>query len=255
MLTFIDESGYPRPSDNNSFSVLLSVCIREDRMMTLTKKIYKLKKYIYKYKEISEIKSTNLINRKTIERSRTDNKSFAEKMIKIAANCDIKTFCIVMPRPQKEIVTPENILPKQYKLLIEKIEYYSEIHDSGKVIFVFDEINEKEDMKIANAFNHYLYTSKLGKQFKNILETPLFVSSKITPAIQIADIYAGVVRKYYECGLHINAPSNDFEIWLCKLFKIIYKTTEDFWQPNGKFFERGFQYVDNLNYIKKIKKD
>lgn len=36
MLVFIDESGYPRPNDNNKISVLFAVCIYEKDIKSLT---------------------------------------------------------------------------------------------------------------------------------------------------------------------------------------------------------------------------
>lgn len=35
-----------------------------------------------------------------------------------------------------------------------------------------------------------------------MLETPFFVSSALTPGVQIADYFAGVVRQHWEIALH-----------------------------------------------------
>lgn len=98
-----------------------------------------------------------------------------------------------------------------------------------------------------------MFRSRLGKKFDRILETPLFVSSKITPAVQVADIFAGITRQYYENGLDDNEPQNEFEYWLSELFTKIYRKTENFLQPNNVYYEVGFQKVKNLNYIIKDK--
>ena len=159
-----------------------------------------------------------------------------------------------MKRPEKEILVGSDILPKHYQILIKKVEYYSEVKNLGKLVFVFDEVSEKEDERIAKSFNHFLFTSKLGKQFKNILETPLFVSSKITPAIQIADMYVSVVRQYFENGLHEKRAETDFEKWIAKLYNIVKTTTENYMQPDNTYYEYGFQEINNLNYVKKVNK-
>ncbi len=251
MLVFIDESGYPRPTDNNKFSVLLAVCIYEKDIKSLTNKIYKLKDEIYSKQD--EIKSTNIIRKQTIEKNRTNNKKYADELVNIAVKHNITTFCIIMKRPDSEINSSDGILPKQYQLLLKKIEYFSEKRNIEKSIFVFDETNEAEDLKIANSFNQFLFRSKLGKKFDRILETPFFVSSKITPAIQIADIFAGITRQYYENNLDTKTPETEFEDWLNKLFVKIHNKTENFLQPNELYYEFGFQKVENLNYIKRIK--
>jgi hypothetical protein len=43
MLTFIDESGYPRPTDSTKNPILLGVCIHENDIKPITNQIYKLK--------------------------------------------------------------------------------------------------------------------------------------------------------------------------------------------------------------------
>jgi hypothetical protein len=251
MLVFIDESGYPRPTDENEYSVLMAVCVYEKDIKAIDNDIYKLKNLIYEKQD--EIKATNIIKRQTIEKNRTKNKEYAESFVSTAAKYNITTFCIIMKRPTEAPIVEDGILPKQYHLLMKKVEYFCERRNIEKSIFVFDETNEKEDLKTANSFSGFLFKSRLGKTFSRILEMPLFVSSKITPAIQIADIFAGIVRQYYSCGLNNCAPSTEYEIWLKSLYDKIIDKTEDSIQPNRKYFEYGFQYIENLNYVKQNK--
>lgn len=65
MLIFIDESGYPRPTDSTNKPILLGVCIHENDIKPITNQIYKLKDLIYGKQD--EIKSTKLIrDRKSV---------------------------------------------------------------------------------------------------------------------------------------------------------------------------------------------
>ena len=73
MLTFIDESGYPRPTDSTKNPILLGVCIHENDIKPITNQIYKLKDSIYGKQD--EIKSTKLIREATITKNRTNNKA------------------------------------------------------------------------------------------------------------------------------------------------------------------------------------
>ena len=43
MLAFIDESGYPRPTDSTKNPILLAVCIHESDIKPITNQIYKQK--------------------------------------------------------------------------------------------------------------------------------------------------------------------------------------------------------------------
>ncbi len=251
MLIFIDESGYPHPNDGTKCPVLLGVCIYENDIRPLTNAVYKLKNTIYGKQD--EIKATNVIKRQTIAKNRTKNKQYVDGLMKIVVEHNIAVFAIIMDKPSEIPELAEGVLPKQYHLLMKKIEYFCERKDIEKAIFVFDETDEGNDLKIANSFMHFLFKSALGKRFNRILETPLFVSSKVTPSIQIADIFAGIVRHYYENNLDTKQPADDYERWLCSLFHCMYLKTDDGVQPGTEFFEYGFQRVRNLNYIKKNK--
>ena len=59
MLTFIDESGYPRPTDSTKNPILLGVCIHENDIKPITNQIYKLKsEYAELTKQKSELTAT-----------------------------------------------------------------------------------------------------------------------------------------------------------------------------------------------------
>ena len=78
---------------------------------------------------------------------------------------------------------------------------------------------------------------------------PLFVSSAVTPAVQIADVFAGIVRHYYEEHLDEHDPENEFQVWLSELFFKLFSLTENNAIPNSKYIEYGFQKMgSNFNY-------
>ena len=65
---------------------------------------------------------------------------------------------------------------------------------------IFDEVHEDADRKIAEAITGFLFKTKFGRSFHHILEMPLFVNSAVTPAVQFADIFAGIVRHRQKAG-------------------------------------------------------
>ena len=246
MLVFVDESGYPRPTDTTVNPVLLGVCIHESDIKAITNYIYKLKDSLYGKQD--EIKSTNVIREATILKNRTINKAYAEGIVDIVSKYNVVVFAIIMEKPDKAIITPDQHLPKQYYLLQKKIEFYCRSHNLGKAIMIFDEIHEGVDRKIAEAFTGFLFRTNLGRSFENLLEMPLFVSSAVTPAIQIADIYAGIVRHCYERGLDHNQAKTEYEEWIKKLFDNIISHTENNQVPGTEFIEYGFQRMKNHEY-------
>lgn len=243
MLAFIDESGYPRPNDSTNNPILLGVCIHENDIKPITNQIYKLKDTIYGKQD--EIKSTKLIREVTITKNRTKNKLYVDSLVSLLDEYDVTIFAIIMEKPSKEISIPEDHLPKQYYFLLKKIEFFCTHHHYGKAMLIYDEVHEGADRKIADSTMGFLFKSLFGKSFCHILEMPLFVSSAVTPTIQLADIFAGIVRHYYENKLHKEEAVTEFHKWLKTLFDKLHMHTEDNIQPNNKFIEYGFQYMGN----------
>ena len=181
MLVFIDESGYPRPTDATDNPVLLAVCLHENDIKSITNQIYKLKDYIYGKQD--EIKSTKLIREATITKNRTKNRA---------------------------------------------------------------------DRKITEAFTSFLFKTNFGRSFEHILEMPLFVSSAVTPSIQFADIFAGIIRHYYENHLDTEEPTTEYQKWLVYLFKKLQCHIKNTPIPDSKYTEFALQkigthYTYNVN--------
>lgn len=239
MLVFVDESGHPHPNDSTKNPVLLGVCIHERDVKNISNQIYKIKDTHYNRQD--EIKSTSLIREQTITKNRTINKSFIDDFISTVCSFNITVFSIIMSLPNEPLIMDGDCLPKQYHHLLKKVEFFCENHHYDKAIFVFDETNERDDQKLVQAFTGFLFKSRLGKTFDRILEIPLFVSSRLTPTIQIPDIFAGIVRHYYEHNLDKKEPENEFEAWIVKLYNTIYTRTEDnTWPGDPRKKEYGF---------------
>ena len=251
MLTFIDESGYPRPTDPTNHPILLGVCIHENDIKPITNQIYKLKSSIYGKQD--EIKSTKLIREATITKNRTNNKIYVERMVDIITAYDTAIFAVIMDKPDTPIIVPEHHLPKQYYLLLKKIEFYCGHHHYGKAMLIFDEVHEEADRTLAEAITGFLFKTSFGRSFHHILEMPLFVSSAVTPTIQFADIFAGIIRHYYENNLDHKQPESEFEQWISELFKKLYQLTENNPIPDSNYIEYGFQKMGN-NYSDPINK-
>ncbi len=116
-------------------------------------------------------------------------------------------------------------------------------------MMIFDEVHEDADRKIAEAMTGFLFKTNFGRSFHHILEMPLFVSSAVTPAVQFSDIFADIVRHYYENNLDKNKPENEFQEWLVKLFDKLYNLTENNFIPNSYYLEYGFQRIGkNFSY-------
>lgn len=247
MLAFIDESGHPHPNDSTQNPVLLAVCIHEDDVKSITNRIYKLKDSCFGKQD--EVKSSSLVRKATIINNRTHNKAYVDGLVDLITEYETAVFAVIMDKPDNVVIVPEHHLPKQYYLLMKKLEYYSAKHHLGKCMLIYDEIHEEADRKIADATIGFFFKTKLGRSFNHILEMPLFVSSAVTPAVQIADVFAGIVRHYYEEQLDEHSPENGFQEWLNELFNKLHSTTENNLIPKSKYIEYGFQRMgSNFEY-------
>jgi hypothetical protein len=57
-------------------------------------------------------------------------------------------------------------------------------------MLLLDSADKETNMRRAAAFGNFLYGHEAGRSMKKIIETPFFVSSSLTPGIQIADLCA-----------------------------------------------------------------
>ena len=170
-------------------------------------------------------------------------------MVDIITSYDAAIFAVIMDRPDVPVIVPEHHLPKQYYLLLKKAEFYCDRHHYGKAMMIFDEVHEEADRKIAEAITGFLFKTNFGRSFHHILEMPLFVSSAVTPAVQFADIFAGIVRHYYENELDQKEPETEFQKWLVELFDKLYSLTENNLVPGSRYIEYGFQKIGkNYSY-------
>ena len=189
-------------------------------------------------------------NTKDIDPPPMQNVHHTQKsMVDIITSYDAAIFAVIMDKPDEPIIVPEHHLPKQYYLLLKKVEFYCNHHHYGKAMMIFDEVHEDADRKIAEAITGFLFKTKFGRSFHHILEMPLFVSSAVTPAVQFADIFAGIVRHYYENELDQKEPETEFQEWLVALFAKLHNLTENNFIPKSHYLEYGFQKMGkNFSY-------
>ena len=254
MLVFIDESGYPSPTDNNPKSSLACLCVKEADLRQLTTDLFKLKENIFG-PNTGEFKSNNFIKEKVITKNMTNNKEFTERLIQMILDFDLKVFGVVVDRPVNDPKFDPEFLEPHYYYLMKRIQYYCEQANESerfkdRAIFIFDETNGGPDAKRTKQFLNFLYKSKEGKNFDYILEMPLFVDSKTTAGIQIVDFVVGIIRKSHELGVNRKTYSKSaYNDWLHELYNKINDSTINFKKPKG-----GYEYgiVSGISFDKKV---
>ncbi len=217
LFAFIDESCFPKPNETSDHSVLLATCIKMEDIRSITQRVYQLKLNIFGGGTDVEIKAKNFIIPKTLRPDRSRNKEFVDRLFEIIEGESIRVYAMVMEKPDyKPYVHPEK-LPIHYTYLLHRINAYATaLHRPISVIFDGQDAGTDED--VSKRFYNLVYRAGGLDQ---IIEMPLFVSSKIVPGIQIADLMAGVTRHYYNQRLHENSPANSFQEFIAEKYRII----------------------------------
>lgn len=206
MLVFIDESGHPRPSDASTHPVILSVCIKESDMRTLTRALFSLRKThlsgLTLTKEEQEGKGVAFLNRRSLTQI-SAKREYVESLFEFLRDFDLHTFGITMERPDRVPYESAATLPTQYRWLLERIERFMENeHPTHWALPIFDTRDPSQNRLLSESFTGYMARSTEGRAMQRIIPSPLFVDSSITPGIQIADLFAYVIRLNEENSLY-----------------------------------------------------
>jgi hypothetical protein len=206
MVFFIDESGHPHPNDPVPCPVLAAVGVPASHSRMLMGTLFRLKRDILGITEVSH--SDDRFKAKAVLNEHTHRRvpakwQFVEELVNAAVNLPVVAFFIVMERPPVPQAFGAGRLPCYVQFLLERINQYMLDHRPDSVApVVFDSRSTGSDAVLTGAISNFLYRHAKGRLWRNVLETPFFVSSALTPGIQIADYFAAVVRQHWEVVLH-----------------------------------------------------
>lgn len=227
MLAFIDESGHPHPNDPAFRPVLLSLCFSETESRRITRLIYALKKRWLSSPD-QELHARSILNPRTFRRI-PEKRELVEQIFDNLRHLPIGIFAVVMERPQAFIPTEEGKLGKQHRFLIERVNKYCEaFHPDEQAILVFDGQDQRADAALSSSLNNFVFRSDAGKALSHIVDTPFFVSSAIVTGIQLADLAAAVVRRYYELDGQNGRSDEVFAAAIRRYYGVIQEKTHEF---------------------------
>lgn len=245
MFAFCDESSFPRPSEDSDYSVLLAVCIKVEDIRGITQRVYQLKESIFGGGTDVEIKAKNFVVPKSMRPERSRNKEFVDKLFDIIESENVGVYAMVMEKPDYIPYVHPDKLPVHYTYLIQRINAFARLKHKF-VSVVFDGQDAGSDENVSKKIYNLIYRSNGLDQ---VIEMPLFVSSKIVPGIQVADIMAGVTRHYFNLGLHLTTPDSPYKEWIAEKYRIIGSKTARHRINNLNTY--GIHII-NKNYFPKI---
>jgi hypothetical protein len=204
MLFFIDESGHPHPNDPAARPALGAIGIPLDGSAELARRVYRLKSDLGAADPNGEssLKASAIFNERTFRRV-GPKWAYLREMIELGVNLPVVSFFVVMHRPDRPLEWAPGVLPAHYRFLIQRIcGYMARERPGDRAILVFDSQDYGSDAKLSVAFQAFLFRHHEGRQWQPcIYETPMFVDSRITVGVQVADLFVSCVRQYQEADL------------------------------------------------------
>lgn len=235
MIFFVDESGHPHPNDPVACPVLGGVVIPTTETRRLMSALHNLRRDLLGLEGIPDddrrLKAAAILNPAT-HRRHSAKWRYLERVVETAANLPVVSFFIVMERPAVEQVMDEYHLPSYLRFLLQRANLYvSQNHPAQKAPIVFDSRSPRADARWSNAIAGFLYKHHEGRTWTNLLETPLFVSSALTPGVQIADYFVGIVRQYWEITGRHRPVTPAYEAAVKRLYGTVKRTVRDLTLP------------------------
>lgn len=253
MLVFIDESGHPRPGDPTTRPVILAVCLKESDIGRLTRTMFALRRTLLGKMQLTrdeqEGKAAVLLSRRSILKS-VAKRAYVEEIFDRLRDFELVAFAIVMERPTKVPYTGPGFLPTQFRWLLERIERFMERdHPKHMAIPVFDGQDPQSNKNFAECFTSYMARHKAGKAMQHVVPSPLFVDSFLTPGVQIADLFAYVLRLDYEHHLYqSNVLSDPYLSTIKRYAAIVRQKTINYEREDGAGTWFGISTMDQSRF-------
>jgi hypothetical protein len=86
----------------------------------------------------------------------------------------------------------EKLHRKSYELLLERIQNIMlERHSNHKALVIADAVGWSENLSLIRKHDYFLHQgTSAGLQLRNIVQSPLFVDSRLSAGIQVSDVFA-----------------------------------------------------------------
>ena len=196
MLVFIDDS-YRKAQEPNAKTTFSAILIQEARYRELDTKLFQLKQVLWKVENSHdlELKGRNLLNERALKLPK--NRDLITQLVSLSREVECIPFTVVQ-EGSLTLASESNRLPNIYRALLWRVNtYMEEKFPRDQAVFFFDGIDHKTNRKVAISINNFMQRHHWGRGYQNIIPTPFFCDSKVSPGIQLADVLAYCVNERY----------------------------------------------------------
>lgn len=195
MLIFVDESEWPKPSAPDGYTVWAAVALQPQVSKGFSRDIFNLEKKFWRISEPHEfeIKGRMLLNRRALTSPK--KLEFVEEVLSLCRQYQLLGFAVGMRQLGEPTLsgfaTEDSRIFRVYHYLLERVEaMMQENYPEDMAILLLDSSDNETNKRRAIAFGNFLYGHEAGKSMQRIVESPYFVTSTLTPGIQIADLFS-----------------------------------------------------------------
>ena len=240
MPIFIDESEWPKPSAVRGYTLWTGVALQPELSKSFSRELFNLERKFWRISEPHEfeIKGRMLLSRRALTSPK--KMEFIEEVLSLCKRYQLLGFAVGMQQIEEPMLSgfscEEARIFRVYHYLLERVEaMMQESYPDDMAMVLLDSADKETNKRRAIAFGNFLYGHEAGKSMQKIVETPFFVSSGLTPGIQIADLFAYALAQQ-------NLGRKE-----AKLREISERIRELEWRSNRVDVEyplRGFRFVD-----------
>jgi hypothetical protein len=238
MLAYIDESGYARPNDPSPWNTLVAVCIPETSSRDLSRWLHSTVRSVYPAIDPQEyeVKAASLLGRRQFEHGVLRRRLVSE-VTDLLNKLPVSVFAVRARRPATVPTWPASHVDPPHRLLIERIELHMRRDHQGEYAkLVFDETDMGNDAARSRSLRKFMHSTSEGRCWRQVLDVPFFVSSSITPGIQLADLMAGALR-HYQLLRDLGATwATEWERAVLKLAELAAAKSQDFTVGSETYF-------------------
>lgn len=196
MLVFVDESyrGATEPNAKTTFSAVL---IHEQKYREFDTKLFELKRAIWHVENSYdlELKGRLLLTDRALNLPK--NREFVSQQLFLCKEVGAVLFAVVQDGTIT-LASESNRLPNLYRALLWRVNtFMQEKAPQDQAVFFFDGIDHATNRKVAISFNNFMQRRHWGRAYQNIIPTPFFSDSEVSPGNQLADVVAYCVNERY----------------------------------------------------------
>ncbi len=226
-MVFVDES-YRKAGEPNAKSTFVAVLIQEDIYRDFDTKLFQLKRAFWKVENSYdfELKGRLLLSKRALTLPK--NREFISQLIFLCKEVRTVLFAVVQDGTIT-LASESNRLPNLYRALLWRVNtFMQKSFSQDRAVFFFDGIDQATNRKVAISFNNFMQRHRWGREYQNIIPTPFFCDSEVSPGIQLADVLAycanerhvakgGYLDEYFRqfraLTYNDENPDEDFTLW------------------------------------------